>query len=136
MIMKWTEQLATSVPEIDNQHQEMFKRINKLLHAMHEGKGKDEIHKVMTFLDDYIVTHFNTEENYMIRYNYPELVHHHEQHQGFIAGFSELKKELENEGPSSALVIKTQRKLSDWWTNHIALVDKKLGLFLVQKTEC
>ena len=104
------------------------------MQAMHEGKGKDEIQKVTAFLDDYVVSHFGTEEDYMCRYNYPELTRHQEQHQTFITNFSVIKKELQSAGPSSALVIQTQRKLSDWWVNHIATVDKELGAFLTQKS--
>ncbi len=133
MNMKWTEQLSIGIVEIDQQHQELFNRINNLLQAMHEGKGKDEIQKVMAFLDDYVVSHFGTEEKYMGEYHYPEINQHKEQHQTFTSNFNDIKKELETEGPSSTLVIQTQRKLSEWWLGHIATVDKELGAFLVQK---
>ncbi|HBE81002.1 MAG TPA: hemerythrin, partial [Firmicutes bacterium] len=135
MILKWTEELSTGVNEIDNQHRELFTRTNGLLQAMHEGKGKDEIQKVMSFLDDYVVSHFGVEEEFMTQYNYPGIARHRELHQGFTVNFSDIKRELESDGPSSALVIQTQRKLSDWWINHIATVDKELGAFLVQKTQ-
>ena len=132
-MIQWTGQLATGVKEIDHQHQELFGLINNLLQAMHEGKGKDEIQKVMTFLDDYVVSHFGMEEKYMKQYDYPELAQHQKQHQDFTSNFSDIKKELETAGPSSALVIQTQRKLQDWWVNHIETVDKNLGAFLIPK---
>lgn len=133
MNMKWTEQLSIGIAEIDQQHQELFNRINNLLQAMHEGKGKEEIQKVMAFLDDYVVSHFGTEEKYMGEYHYPEMKQHQEQHQTFTSNFNDIKKELETAGPSSNLVIQTQRKLSEWWLGHIATVDKELGAFLAQK---
>jgi hemerythrin len=134
MALKWAEQLATGIAEIDNQHQEMFERTNILMQAMHEGKGKNEIQEVMAFLDDYVVSHFGLEEDYMTQYNYPGLARHKEQHQDFITNFNAIKNELESTGPSSALVIQTQRKLSDWWVNHIVAVDKELGAFLAQQS--
>ena len=36
--MEWTNNLATGVPEIDNQHKEIFNRVNKLSAACSEGK--------------------------------------------------------------------------------------------------
>jgi hemerythrin len=134
MIIKWTEQLSIGISEIDLQHRELFIRINNLLKAMHEGKGKEEIQKVMEFLDDYVISHFGTEEKYMSQYNYPETSRHKEQHQNFITNFSDIKKELESGGPTSTLVIQTQRKLADWWLGHIATVDKDLGAYLIQKS--
>jgi hemerythrin len=133
MSLQWNASLATGVAEIDDQHQELIKRINNLLDAMRAGNGKEIIEKVVSFLDEYVVIHFGTEEKYMAQYNYPELASHKEQHQSFTGYFNNLKKELASEGPTSALVIQAQRKLSEWWENHIGGVDKELGGFLQGK---
>lgn len=45
MAIEWTDELATGVNKIDNQHKELFKRINNLLDACNQGKGKDEVKK-------------------------------------------------------------------------------------------
>ena len=135
MAIQWNSSLATGVAEIDNQHQELIKRINNLLEAMREGKGKETLEKIISFLDEYVIVHFGTEEEYMDQYNYPEYSTHKEEHQSFIVYFNNLKKELASEGPTSVLVIQTQRKLSEWWENHIALLDKKLGEYLINKHE-
>ena len=42
MGMNWDNNLATGINSIDNQHKELFDRINQLLLAMKEGKAKDE----------------------------------------------------------------------------------------------
>lgn len=133
MAIQWNSSLATGVAEIDNQHQELIKRINNLLDAMHEGNGKETIEKVISFLDEYVIIHFGTEEKYMAQYNYPEYSSHKEQHQSFIAYFNDLKKELVRVGPTSVLVIQAQRKLSEWWENHISMIDKELGGYLISK---
>ncbi len=133
LAIQWNSSLTTGVAEIDNQHQGLIKGINNLLDAMREGNGKETIEKVISFLDEYVVIHFGTEEKYMAQYNYPEFSSHKEQHQSFIICFNNLKKELESVGPTSALVIQTQRKLSEWWENHILLIDKELGGYLKSK---
>ena len=63
MAIEWTEDLATGVNKIDNQHKELFKRINNLLEACNQGRGKNEVEKVIKFLDDYVIIHFSEEEN-------------------------------------------------------------------------
>ena len=52
MAMQWNENLAVGVDVIDNQHKGIISRINSLLNAMSQGKGRDEIGKVLTFLAD------------------------------------------------------------------------------------
>ena len=45
MAMQWNENLAVGVDVIDNQHKGIISRINNLLNAMSQGKGKDEVGK-------------------------------------------------------------------------------------------
>lgn len=71
MAILWTPDLATKVDEIDSQHRELFKRINDLLDACNQGRGKEEVQKVIRFLEEYVATHFGEEEKYMEKYNYP-----------------------------------------------------------------
>jgi hypothetical protein len=59
------------VDEIDDQHKEIFRRINGLLDSCRQGKGKEDVGKVINFLDDYVVTHFGREEKYVIDNSFP-----------------------------------------------------------------
>jgi len=58
MPFEWTQNLSIGVAEIDNQHKELFKRINNLLDAISQGKGKQELFAVLEFLEDYSKFHF------------------------------------------------------------------------------
>ena len=58
MAIQWNEELATGVLEIDNQHKEIFARINRLLEASSQGKGKQEVGRMIDFLGDYVISHF------------------------------------------------------------------------------
>ncbi|GAB4390553.1 MAG: hemerythrin family protein [Thermodesulfovibrionales bacterium] len=130
MMIQWTEDLATDVREIDAQHQELFARVNDLLAASSQGAGTKEISRVIKFLEDYVKTHFSTEESYMVRHAYRDYQGHKAQHAEFIRDFNALKDLLEKEGSSSYLVIKTNRAVCDWLTNHIKKVDKAMGAYL------
>ena len=89
MAILWKENLSVGVNEIDNQHKELFNRINNLLDACTRGKGSEEIKRTLNFLSDYVISHFGTEENLMVRYNYPDYTSHKEKHEKF-------KKNLQN----------------------------------------
>jgi len=133
MAIEWTADLATGVNEIDNLHKELFQRINNLLEACNHGKGKEEIKKVIWFLEDYVITHFSEEEKYMGKYDYPDGLGHKKQHLEFMENFFRLKTQFEAEGPGVHIVVITNRLVVDWLRNHIRKIDKALGSFLKTK---
>ncbi|MFZ5627087.1 MAG: bacteriohemerythrin, partial [Bacillota bacterium] len=98
MAVNWTPALAVGVAEIDRQHQELFRRIDNLLTAMSQGKGKEEVGNILKFLEDYVVVHFAAEEKLMQSHNYPAFNEHLAQHQAFIQDFAKLKEQFNREG--------------------------------------
>jgi hemerythrin len=133
MEIKWNENLAVGVEEIDSQHRELFKRINDLLSAMSTGKGKLEIEKIIMFLEDYVVFHFGSEEKTMVINGYPDIASHRKLHQEFIKDVEDMRKEFENNGPTSFFVVQVQKRVCDWLINHIGKADKSIGAFLETK---
>jgi hemerythrin len=134
MALIWKETLSVGVNEIDNQHKELFKRINNLLDACTQGKGREEIKRTMGFLSDYVISHFGIEEELMNRYNYPDYASHRERHEKFKKEFAELKMKIEKEVTGLLTTLGTNHLLIDWWLNHIGKVDKALGAFLSGKS--
>ncbi len=130
MAIAWTSDLATSVDEIDSQHKELFRRINSLLEACNQGKGKGEVQNVIAFLEDYVVSHFGEEERYMEKYSYPDAGLHKDQHREFMKNFADLKRQFETDGPGVHIVITTNQMVVDWLRTHIQRLDKALGAFL------
>ncbi|AVX21045.1 MULTISPECIES: bacteriohemerythrin [Carboxydocella] len=130
MAVNWTPALAVGVAEIDRQHQELFRRIDNLLTAMSQGKGKEEVGNILKFLEDYVVVHFTAEEKLMQSHNYPAFNEHLAQHQAFIQDFAKLKEQFNREGPSTMVVLAVQRRVVDWLREHISQRDKAIGEFL------
>jgi hemerythrin len=130
MAILWTDDLATGVTKIDDQHKELFSRINRLLDACNQGRGKKEIDGVLRFLEDYVETHFSEEEKYMMQYGFPGYAGHKSQHLEFIEKFSEIKRKLDAEGPGLLVVVTTNQLLVDWLKTHIRKLDRELGAFL------
>jgi hemerythrin len=133
MAIQWNEELATGVLEIDNQHKEIFARINRLLEASSQGKGKEEVGRMIDFLGDYVISHFGTEEKYMQKTGYPDYISHKSQHDKFISEYGDVKKKFEKEGSTSTLVIEVMNKSVHWLINHITKVDKVMAAYLREK---
>ena len=127
MAIKWTPNLAVGIEKIDEQHKVLFERINALIEACNQGKGKDTVADLITFLKDYVVFHFRDEQQIMLNYKYPQYEQHKKLHDRFIESLNELNKELEEQGPGLALVLKTNRLVVDWLINHINKVDTQLA---------
>jgi hemerythrin len=130
MAIEWTEDLSTSVVEIDNQHKEIFKKMDELHSAYRLGKGMKEIEGMIKFLEDYVLKHFEIEEKYMMKYKFPNYQLHKSEHASFIETVVKLKKRLENDGPNLPLVLRTNFETAEWLKNHIRKVDRSLGDFL------
>ena len=58
-LFTWTPDLSVHVQEIDDQHQELFRKFNEVGEAVWDGRGKDEIGKLIDFLADYLVLFFH-----------------------------------------------------------------------------
>lgn len=130
MALQWTPDMAVGVGVIDNQHKELFARFGKLLDAMSQGNGKDEMAATVKFLQDYVITHFGTEETMMARYAYPSTAAHRAEHSQFVQDFLEVKKQMESSAAGPVAMIATMKQLGAWLPKHIGGTDKQFGAFL------
>lgn len=139
--MEWNESLAVGFERIDNEHKELFVKIQELVAAINSKTCKYKIDDVIRFLEDYAKDHFAMEEKYMKELDYPEYSEHRKEHEQFVVTFSGLKgdlKAIKDSGSYSGsyeLSVATDQMLVDWLLDHIAKVDRKLADFL-NKTPC
>ncbi|MCD4812164.1 bacteriohemerythrin [bacterium] len=129
-IIEWDPKMSVGVREIDDQHKQIIKLINNLDSAFQSGKGRQEVKKVMGFLDKYIIDHFAYEEIFMEKYNYPEYAEVKQEHDGFIREFTESKNEYGNTKDTHNFINKLREILVPWLTNHIAQTDMKMAQYL------
>lgn len=135
MAIVWTQDLATGSAKRDMQHKAIFVRINAMLEACNQGKGKPEVNNVIMFLEDYVASHFSTEEQYMQQHGYAGYAAHKEQHNDFTVKLDELKRRIEREGVGVHTVIATNQLIVSWFVNHIRKVDVQLGSFLKDRSQ-
>ncbi len=126
----WDRNLETGDAEIDEQHRELFARIDKLLAASREKRSREEVGQMLTFLGDYVVHHFSAEERMMISAGYPELLAHQGEHQRFVKEFTILYQEFKSEGPSTLFIIRVGNRVTAWLREHIYRTDRTLVQWL------
>ena len=66
--MLWKEKYQVGVPLIDEQHEELFKRVNNFIEIIRSGDSwQDKVQSVnetLEFMKLYVVEHFRDEEKY------------------------------------------------------------------------
>ena len=132
MYLNWDWTFDIGIENIDNQHKELFNRLDQLLISIEEGKGHDEVIKTLDFLEEYVIKHFTEEEEIQNKTNYPLLNIQHMQHEEFKSDLKEFRRVFETEGVSTVLVLNIQKNLVSWFKSHVMNLDKDLGDFLIE----
>jgi len=132
MRLNWDDSLSTGIINIDNQHKELLSRLSEFLVAMEDGKGKNEIKDTLDFLEEYVIKHFNDEEEIQKKNNYPKYNLQHQQHEAFKEELKKLRDTFDKAGESVLLALNIQGKIINWVKNHIMTLDKELGEFLIE----
>lgn len=127
MAYAWTPNLETGNSMIDSQHKQLFAAIDNLLDACSKGQGRNEIAKTTKFLYDYTSKHFSDEERLQQSSKYPDYVNHKKYHEDFKQSVLNISKELDEQGPTIALVAKINFAVGDWLVNHIKKEDVKVA---------
>jgi len=127
MALTWDTTLVMGVPELDKQHQELFQRLDALMHAVRHGSSRDEVGRTLSFLCGYVRTHFAEEERLMRETGYPALPDHKAQHDRFSGDLAALEAEHKRDGPSPSLILRVNARVSTWLRDHIYRVDRALA---------
>jgi hemerythrin-like metal-binding protein len=130
MGIRWDPAIAVGVTLIDEQHQELFRRVNGLLDAMHRGEARSEIGQLLGFLTRYVVEHFGAEEQVMVRCRYPAMTLHRQQHDGFMKKLGELQARFDEGGATCDVSIALNRTVCSWLREHTGDADVALGRHL------
>ncbi len=126
--IQWSPSLSVGVPEIDAQHQELFRRAERLVTALRSG-DRGEVAPLVRYLADYVVQHFSAEERYMREIGYPHLEGHRAAHDTFRHDLAEMIADYERKGPTPLVALTMHNWLSDWLRRHVGGLDVDIGRF-------
>lgn len=134
-MIEWNSRLATGIDEIDDQHKELFNRVNLLMEACNVGKGREEVTRLLQFLSAYVRIHFESEEQIQMESGYPDYEEHKQAHRKFTQDIERLTHQFENEGANLVLVIETNQMVAAWLTNHISKKDRSLADYIRSRAD-
>ncbi len=130
MQIEWSDTYLLNLAVVDRQHQEMFRRVNRLLDAIERGEGRHEIHRTMSFLKSYIVAHFGAEEVLMRRARYPMVEAHAMEHHRFARSVRTMAKQLDALDDPEPMLPVISNELGGWLQTHIMKSDQLFGAYL------
>jgi hemerythrin len=128
--VQWADDLSIGIDVIDEQHKMLIQHLNDVHTAVMSNQGPNVIARTLGFLIKYTDFHFNTEESYMAKCNYPGLQHQVAEHNEFKRILMELEQDFIEDGPTHNLGIGIDTLLINWLLVHIYTVDLKFGQYL------
>lgn len=128
--LNWTPGLSVGVDEIDRQHQELVKRINRLMDGMEAGNGPAEVKYLLDYLEEYVRFHFALEEEQMRRHGYPRRADHEREHVELVNDMAKLRAEHQMGGATVGFIVEFNNRVCAWLVRHIMRTDVALGAYL------
>ena len=112
----WSSRYETGIPEIDQEHRQLFDGMNELIAAFRRGDPKPEVRKVLDLLVRYTMDHLQSEEDWMASHGYPGLEAHRLEHQAMRVVVSDLVQQFE---AGVDLTMKVTVLMADWLQYHV-----------------
>ena len=130
--IQWSEKFSVGVRELDQQHQQLIKLLNRLILTQGSiSTHYEPISDILTEMTRYAQTHFKAEERLMEAYGYPGLEDQKLQHRDFrkkTVDFSSATTLGVDQIPEALLEY-----LVDWLAHHILEDDMAYRSFFKDK---
>lgn len=122
--IEWKETYSVGNKKIDDQHKQMFEWINTLIEKKELNVNSKIIIDTLNDLSSYASYHFETEEKYMLQYNYSNYATHKKQHENYLKKVARLSFGALNNDEAVPVELLTFLKI--WWIDHILETDLQL----------
>lgn len=130
--IRWTEDLAVGVAQIDDQHRSLYEQI-AALHADMRAYHLQGVGATLEFLQRYVLDHFATEERLMEAAAYPRLAQHRALHEAFVQEFLRHREACSGSPPRASAVLELAEWLGTWLRQHVRGTDKEMGRYLRER---
>ena len=122
-MIEWNEEHNVNISIIDEVHTKFIDIINKAIVAKQHNNSAEKVKDVLKEMTMYALSHFSTEEAYMIEFDYPEFQHHKEEHHVFtIRTIAYLNRVINGDYQISGEILEY---LQQWLVHHIQGTDKE-----------
>jgi hemerythrin len=132
--LKWRTSHAVFVPEIDDEHKEIFQALSNLQKILARRGPTPEIQNLTQGLISSIAGHFAHEERLMRAARYGSIRWHKQAHDHARRRVGEYVRRIE-QGDSKA-GPELVEYLTSWLNDHTRLADRMMGAFLRNQQRC
>jgi hemerythrin len=124
----WDSSFSAGIEEIDAQHRDFFKLINRLQMAQDHDYSRQFMLRLAQELYRYAAYHFLSEENLMMVFNYPDLSTQQQEHEKLLQNLRTRVNDLEK---GRADISALSDFVGVWLKNHTLTMDKKIGEYIL-----
>lgn len=125
--LSWKPEYSVNDAELDQHHQQLVKAGNHILDLTDEEHPKPEqVLELLKELENHILAHFETEEAYLKKMDYPKVKEHLFDHDHYRKQVREFIKEVQweqqscgNEADCRAIAEKVARFVYAWVSEHM-----------------
>ncbi len=121
--IEWGEMFSVNVSEMDEEHKSFIYVINKVIAAMQKVNEREIVSEVLNEMTLYALSHFKTDEKYMIRFEYQGYHLHKKEHQDFLRKTIGFCKRVTNGDYN--ITDDLFEYLKQWLSKHIQECDRK-----------
>ena len=129
----WTKDLETGNKTVDEQHRKIIDAINELMGALMQLKGIEKAKETIDFLSNYVVFHFNEEEQLQKNSGYPDFARHKQLHEDFKRTAQGLVADYKREPENVQVISKLLKVVGDWLVTHIKKEDVAMAKYITSK---
>ena len=116
----WNDSYLLGIPMIDNQHKNFFVILDNL-ETLNQKQEKSEMHSLINELQNYVIYHFQTEEDLMVKSQSPNIDLHVMEHELFRKKVEEFHHSYYNN--NAELLNEMISFMRKWLIIHISGTD-------------
>ena len=121
--MKWSEDYATGIEQIDEDHKTIFKMSEDFRIALDEGMGGSVYAVLLDALHMYCRGHFGYEEQCMHEHQCPVAQKNKDAHAGFLKTMTGFQQRYTENGFDPVDARRLIDTIDSWLANHICRID-------------
>ncbi|MDL2236810.1 hemerythrin family protein [Christensenellaceae bacterium OttesenSCG-928-K19] len=121
----WDDLFKTGVEEMDAQHKEIFRRLEKL----RDQKDTARIPSLVEYFGKYLLMHLDEEQKLHQTTGYPKWGMHKSYHRYYAAQFETLKKKILKGGELAQAGKLIDKFIDEWFVQHIIIHDMEFAYF-------
>ncbi|MES9811707.1 MAG: bacteriohemerythrin [Candidatus Thiodiazotropha sp.] len=123
----WDNKFEVGHERIDSEHRVFLNLIRTISAEVEENGNKERILRLLAELAKYAEFHFLSEENEMLRVDYPEYEEHHHEHERLLAKFTDMMTQFRT---GTLPLDSITEFIFSWFALHTTQVDKRLGQYI------